>query len=373
MSKIYEELMLHLSKMAMNCPPNEILLNILKKILTEKEVKILLSIPSQTIPFRGISFKELLKKNNFSEKELSEILKNLSSRGIIFSYKNDNSNEIHYALQQVAYGFPQIFFWKGEINDFTKDMAINVIKYFNHDITKEIYCIEPIPFRYLPVEETIEPQIQAIYPFFVMKEIINNAKKIAVSHCICRMTTKLVGRDCGHPTEVCMKFNELAEFLIDKGIGREVSKEEALKISENASKAGLVHFTDNCIENVLQNCNCCGCSCWNLGRIRRRIIPRDEIIATYFIRETIQDKCIGCGNCLEICPADAIKIENGKAIVDNDWCIGCGVCIYKCKTEAIKIVLREDLKSKLPENNFNVLHQKILEFRQKTTKGVFNK
>ncbi|MFW9901960.1 MAG: 4Fe-4S binding protein, partial [Candidatus Thorarchaeota archaeon] len=160
--------------------------------------------------------------------------------------------------------------------------------------------------------------------------------------------------------EVCMKFNDLARYIIDRGFAREVSVEEALEISRKASEAGLVHFTDNAIDNVQQNCNCCGCSCWNLGRIRRRMIPRDEIIATYFIRETSEDQCVGCGNCIEVCPADAVKLKNKLAVIDTDWCIGCGVCVLKCPNDAIKIVLREDLKERIPEKDFQSLHQKIL-------------
>jgi len=160
-----------------------------------------------------------------------------------------------------------------------------------------------------------------------------------------------------------MKFNELAEYIIEKGFAREVSKEEAIIISKQASEAGLVHFTDNSIDNVLQNCNCCGCSCWNLGRIRRRKIPRDEIIATYFIRETIENDCVGCGNCIDICPADAVHLVDNFAQVEKDWCIGCGVCVNKCPNNAIKIVVRDDLENKIPEKTFKELHQKILENR----------
>jgi NAD-dependent dihydropyrimidine dehydrogenase PreA subunit len=239
-------------------------------------------------------------------------------------------------------------------------MAKQVLKYYNTEVTKESYSTEPIPFRFIPVDETIEPDTKAILPYQVMKEIIKKADVIAVAHCICRQSMKLIGRGCDHPLEVCMKFNDLARFIIDKGFAREVSIEEALEISRKASEAGLVHFTDNAIDNVQQNCNCCGCSCWNLGRIKRRIIPRDEIIATYFIRETLKQDCVGCGNCIDICPADAVVLDDKFAVIANDWCIGCGVCVSMCPNNAIKIVLREDIKEIIPEKDFQSLHKKIL-------------
>jgi NAD-dependent dihydropyrimidine dehydrogenase PreA subunit len=48
------------------------------------------------------------------------------------------------------------------------------------------------------------------------------------------------------------------------------------------------------------------------------------------------DKCSGCGVCIEVCPVDAIKIQNQKAVV-GDECVECGVCVNECPNEAIEI------------------------------------
>jgi uncharacterized Fe-S center protein len=49
------------------------------------------------------------------------------------------------------------------------------------------------------------------------------------------------------------------------------------------------------------------------------------------------ETCIGCGKCVEICPADAITLREKKATVDNGKCIGCANCIAVCPTEAITV------------------------------------
>jgi ferredoxin len=46
------------------------------------------------------------------------------------------------------------------------------------------------------------------------------------------------------------------------------------------------------------------------------------------------EKCTGCGICAEICAVDAIKVENDKAVV-NDDCVECGACVNECPNEAI--------------------------------------
>ncbi len=50
-----------------------------------------------------------------------------------------------------------------------------------------------------------------------------------------------------------------------------------------------------------------------------------------------QEKCTGCGNCAEICPVEAITLENEKAKVDDDTCVDCGTCVDECPVEAITL------------------------------------
>jgi heterodisulfide reductase subunit A len=49
------------------------------------------------------------------------------------------------------------------------------------------------------------------------------------------------------------------------------------------------------------------------------------------------DKCIGSGECIKICPVDAINLEDKKANINQISCIGCGACIPACPAEAIDL------------------------------------
>lgn len=40
--------------------------------------------------------------------------------------------------------------------------------------------------------------------------------------------------------------------------------------------------------------------------------------------------CLGMGNCVKVCPTNAIEIENGLAKIDKDRCITCGKCAAVC-------------------------------------------
>ncbi|MBR6902978.1 MAG: 4Fe-4S dicluster domain-containing protein [Clostridia bacterium] len=50
------------------------------------------------------------------------------------------------------------------------------------------------------------------------------------------------------------------------------------------------------------------------------------------------DKCTGCTTCLKHCPTEAIRINNGHAVIDGKRCIDCGECIRNCPHKAKKAV-----------------------------------
>jgi heterodisulfide reductase subunit A len=49
----------------------------------------------------------------------------------------------------------------------------------------------------------------------------------------------------------------------------------------------------------------------------------------------ISDVCNGCQACVPVCPANAISMQNGKAVINPFMCTGCGACIPTCPQEAI--------------------------------------
>lgn len=54
--------------------------------------------------------------------------------------------------------------------------------------------------------------------------------------------------------------------------------------------------------------------------------------------EVDEEKCIGCGDCVEVCPEDVYELQNGKAVqVNGDECFGCQGCVKVCEQGAITI------------------------------------
>jgi len=50
------------------------------------------------------------------------------------------------------------------------------------------------------------------------------------------------------------------------------------------------------------------------------------------------DKCTGCGTCVDVCPVEAIALnDDSKACVNADECTDCGACADECPSEAITL------------------------------------
>lgn len=75
------------------------------------------------------------------------------------------------------------------------------------------------------------------------------------------------------------------------------------------------------------------------------------------------DKCTGCGNCIDICPVQAISMQDEQAVINSDKCAGCGVCVDECPNDAI---YKRELESEVKEiavgggTNDNPRGEKIL-------------
>lgn len=51
-----------------------------------------------------------------------------------------------------------------------------------------------------------------------------------------------------------------------------------------------------------------------------------------------QEKCVGCGMCLLVCPHAVLSLTNGKIeILNRDACMECGACAQNCPAEALDV------------------------------------
>jgi len=77
----------------------------------------------------------------------------------------------------------------------------------------------------------------------------------------------------------------------------------------------------------------------------RQPLDRDRIRITLGIVNIIDDRCKGCGFCVEFCPRNVLAISertNVKGyhppeVIDDVGCINCGLCALLCPDFAIYV------------------------------------
>ena len=51
-----------------------------------------------------------------------------------------------------------------------------------------------------------------------------------------------------------------------------------------------------------------------------------------------QDKCVGCGECVDVCPVEVYVLKDGKSEPENsEECLGCLSCTEVCESGAIQV------------------------------------
>ncbi len=51
-----------------------------------------------------------------------------------------------------------------------------------------------------------------------------------------------------------------------------------------------------------------------------------------------EEKCVGCEECVDVCPVDVYEMQDGKSVAVNaEECLGCESCVEVCEAGAITI------------------------------------
>jgi NADPH-dependent glutamate synthase beta subunit-like oxidoreductase len=116
--------------------------------------------------------------------------------------------------------------------------------------------------------------------------------------------------EIGHDIEGewCIELGSFAESCIRMGKARRITKEEAYGIVKKAEKKGYVHEITNVTgrDDSTFICNCEWSSCMALRTGWYCNTP--DMLRTNFCAGVDSEKCVACGQCVEVCPINAVKL-----------------------------------------------------------------
>ena len=302
---------------------SKIIAAIFAALTNEKEAKLLLAVspPATT--------EEIAEKTGLNVGEVEKMIDPLFKKGLLFKSRKADGIR-YYRARHVL----QLHDSTAVATDPSREMMDLWKRFMAEEWTDFSRKLEEkLPnsvMRVIPVNVSVDLNTQ-ILAFEDVKQLIDSARILAVTRCSCRA----IDGACGKSLEVCIQIDRAADYAIERGTGRSLSKEEAINLLKMCEEEGLIHVAENkkALGHVI--CNCCNDCCINWPSVRN---DRGKFAAPSRFRAWIDpEECIGCELCLERCFFDAMRMqeEENLAAVDADDCMGCGLCQVVCPTDAI--------------------------------------
>ncbi len=330
----YARFIKHMQSWVMGLPESDRLMSLLEERLSPEEADFLAD-----FPFLPTAIEQLAEKYGLPKEDLTGKLDPMAKRGLIF--RHESKDTIRYALNDSVFMFYRSPFWEGRRDVETQKYATLANQYYYHDLGNDMRSYPTLGLRAIPVENSIKDERQVI-PYEDLLKVLEQQDYFCTSNCPCRERKNVDPKapTCKHETFNCLHFGRLARYMVNNGMGKEISREETLEILRAAAEAGLVHGISNTKEGMDTICNCCSCCCLFIEPLKQPEVRKGLQPSNYLI-EIDAETCKGCGLCVKRCPMQALKMVDKISTLIPELCIGCGVCAYKCPTQSLGLIHRE--------------------------------
>lgn len=325
-AEVYERLRERLDKFPQGFPKTKsgVEIEILKELFTPAEAELMFHLK----PFPELTA-AIAQRAGRDAESVGAMLYEMSRKGLILRFKA-SPEEIYYFLAPWMVGI-----WEFQVKRLTPDNIKLYEQYYEEGVVPEAKKCSTPGFRVIPIEKEIG-QSSEVEPFEKLSSILENQTRFAVAECICRKESRMLGHGCDKLLETCLSLGPAADYYIENGFAREISREEALQVLAKAEEDGLIHFSSNHKGQKVFICNCCGCCCKALAHMTKHGNP-SVIARSNYYAVLNAETCSFCETCLERCQVEAISLENEMAAIDPKRCIGCALCVSTCPTGSISI------------------------------------
>ena len=343
----YQKLVKRLNKYPQGAPPSELLYEILKLLMSEKEASLVALVPIKA--FTAATAARAWKTNL---PEAEKALDDLAGRALLIDVQGRKNR--YYVLPPPMAGFFEFSMMRlrGDLDQ--KVLAELYYQYITveEDFIKALFTRGETQLGRTFVNEPVLSNENALHvlDYERASEVIKTASHRGIGLCYCRHKMGHAGHACDAPLDICMTFNTTAASLIRHGYARAVDAAEGLALLDEARGRNLVQFGENVRNRVSFICNCCGCCCEAMIAARRFGMLH-PVHTTNFLPVVDLETCTACGECAAVCPVEAMTMVSAndplhprkkKAKLDENICLGCAVCVRVCKTKSLRLDSRPE-------------------------------
>jgi len=132
---------------------------------------------------------------------------------------------------------------------------------------------------------------------------------LGASICSCRYGRKKLDEGCADDYEGwCIGVGDMADYCSETGRGYPITYERAMEILKNAEDNGFVHQITN-IDGENKIFAICNCNLKVCNALRTsQLFNTPNMSASAYRAHVEKSKCVACGQCVEYCPAGALKL-----------------------------------------------------------------
>ena len=281
----------------------------LDEVLTKEEAKFLLSFKKTRKPY---DIEELAKINKMSYEDTKKMVDHLVWVGMIEMNRENEDHHKQYNVPIFVPGSAEFMMMNDELTAKHPRLAT----FFNLMTQMPLENVTPmippggagVGMHVIPVEKAIEHENLSASVEHI-SHWLSKYDKYSVGQCTCRKQQTMRGEGSGEINgEFCMGVGDMAEYCVDRGMGRYISYEEALEILERAERHGFVHQITNIDgeEKIVAICNCAPGVCNALRTSQLYNTP--NMSRSAYRAHVDKEKCVACGKCVEVCPVGAAKL-----------------------------------------------------------------